>query len=261
MNDDRRLRDKLARLAAGDEGRPDAIDDPLRAILLAIDETILPRTLVFRAADGAELVLEVANRRLQAVVDLPEDVAPATEGHGLVGPLPPDDAAALAAVAAALRDFARVHGGCTATAEPLERGTDASGLGRSAEALAAAAGLDLYDAPAPVPMPDPARGFEAGLARLALATAAIADQTASAATGHDPDAVRRLSTLDETALASLMARLGPPAARVGRCAVLAGGDEALFIGQTEAARALAALLPADHTGALVSLWQATRTGA
>jgi hypothetical protein len=258
VNDDRRLRDKLARLAAADDGRPEAAGDPLRAILLEIDETVLPRTLVFRAPDGAALVLEVANRRLQAVVSLPHDVAPDTDGDRVAGPLPPDDAGALAAVAAALRGFARLHGGFTVAAEPLDRGLDASGLGRSATALAEALGLDLYDAPEPVPMPDPARGFEAGLARLALATAAVADGTASAATGPDADAVRRLSSLREGALAALLAHLGPPAARAGRFVVMAGADEALFIGQTEAARAVAALLPADHAGALVALWHATR---
>lgn len=261
MTDDRRLRDKLARLAAEDAGRPVADRDPVRAILLEIDETILPRTLVFRAADGAELVLEVANRRLQSIVEVPEDVAPAAERDGLLGPLPPDDAAALAAVAGALRAFARAHGGCDVSVAPLDRGIDASGLGRSAAALAAAAGLDLYDTPVPVPVPDPARGFDAGLARLALASASIADQTASAATGPDPDAVRRMSSLDGTALKVLMARLGPPAARTGRYAVLASVDEALFVGQTAPGRAVAALLPADHAGAVVALWQATRNDA
>jgi hypothetical protein len=258
VNDDRRLRDKLARLAAGDDGRPETAQDPLRAILLEIDETILPRTLTFQAADGAALVLEVANRRLQAVVGLPGDVAPETEGDGVLGPLPPDDAGALAAVAAALRDFAHRHGGITVRAERLERGLDASGLGRSAAALAQAAGRELYDAPIPIPMPDPARGFEAGLARLARATTAISDGAASAATGPDADAVRRLSSLGTAPLAALMARLGPRAARTGRFVVMAGGDEALFVGQSDAARAVAALLSADHAGAVVALWQATR---
>lgn len=255
MNEDRRLRDKLARLAAGDDGRPDASRDPLRALLLEIDETILPRALAF-TADTGSLVIEVANRRLQTVVSLPADLA----RDGVIGQLSPDDAEALAAVAGALGDFARRHRGFTVTARPLAGGLDSSGHGRSAAALAEAAGIDLYDAPAPapVPAPDPARGFEPGLARLALASAAVADGMASAATGPDADAVRRLSALSPAPLAALMARLGPAAARPGRFLLVTGGDEALFLGQTEAARAVLALIPADHAGAVVALWHATR---
>lgn len=257
MSDDKRLKDKLARLADDGDGRASPGDDPLRAIVLEIDETILPRRLTFRAADGAELALEAANRRLLSFLDLPADVAGEAERATLLAPLPPDDGAALAAAADALGLFVRRHGPAQVTTGPLDRDLDPSGIGRSASAIAEALGLDLYTPPVPVILPDPARGFEAGLAEFALATAILGKDAAPAA-GPDAVAVRRLSETGADALDGLLAHLGPVEARAGRFLLLAGGTEALFLGQADAGRAVAALVPATHAGVVVALWQATR---
>lgn len=258
MSDDRRLKDKLARLADEGDGRPAPGDAPLRALMLEIDETILPRRLTFRATDGAGLVIEVANRRLLTFLDLPVDVAGDTDRATLLSPLPPDDDAALAAAADALGRYVRLHGFATVTTAPLDRDLDPSGIGRSAAAIAEALGLDLYAPPVAVPAPDPARGFAQGLKGMALATARLADGAVAPATGPDADAVRRLSAMGPDSLAALLARLGPAQTRAGRFLLLAGEAEALFLGQIDGAQAVAALVPATHAGAVVALWQATR---
>ncbi|MCU0856599.1 MAG: hypothetical protein MUF63_17495, partial [Rhodobacteraceae bacterium] len=255
MSDDKRLRDKLDKLAAEDAaGAPRRLragpDGSLaRAILEEIDETILPRTLAFRAPDASTLSLEVANRRLLGIVQ-----DPAARGE-LPGLLPPDDDAALAAVAEALARFADDAGELTVTAGPLARATGPGGFGRSAAALAQALGLRMYDAPRPVAAPDPAQGFEAGLAKLAQAVAEVSGSDPHAPSGPDAEAVGRLAALGGEALARIAEGLGPEALRAGRFLLLAAGDEALCLGQKAAGRAVVALLPADHAGAVAALWE------
>jgi hypothetical protein len=261
VSDDKRLRDKLDKLAAEDAaGGPRRLragpDGSLtRAILEEIDETILPRTLAFRAPDGSTLSLEVANRRLLGIAR-----DPAARGE-LPGLLAPDDDDALAAVAEALARFADGAGALTVTAGPLARQTGPGGLGRSAAALAQALGLRMYDAPRTVAVPDPAQGFEAGLARLAHAMAEVTGSDPHAPSGPDAEAVGRLAGLGGDALARIAEGLGPEALRAGHFLLLAAGDEALFLGQKAAGRAVVALLPADHAGAVAALWGATRGAA
>ncbi len=257
MSEDRRLRDKLGKLAdeesgAGTRRLSAAGRDLTEAILEEIDETILGRTLTFRAGDGAILRLEAANRRLLRLVDLPAGAAdPAT----LLAPLGPEDDGALTAVAGAIRTFAHGRDELSVTATPVERALDPGMRGRSAAAVAQALGLTLYARPAPVPMPDPAKGFDAGLARLARAVATASGDEPSPATGPDADAVGRLSRLGRRGFEALAKELGP--ARAGKVLLMTAGEEALLVAGRAGGRVVLALLPADRAGMAVALWRAT----
>jgi hypothetical protein len=260
MSEDGRLRDKLVKLAdeenAAGARRLSGADRGLtEAIVEEIDEAILGRRLTFRAEDGAVLALEAANRRLLRLVALPEDIAAAEERAALLAPLPQEDEAALSAVAGAIARFAQGRRELSVVAAPLDRALDPAARGRSAAAVAEALGFALYDRPAPVPMPDPARGFDAGLGRLALAVASVSGDAPSPATGPDADAVGRLSALRREELAGLLAELGAGAA--GRFLLLHGGEEALFVARKTSGRAVVALLPGDRAGAVLALWRAT----
>jgi hypothetical protein len=262
LTEDRRLRDKLAKLAAEETGSGErrlsaSGTDLARAIIEEIDETILARRLTFRAADGATLALEVANRRLLGLLEAPQDLVSPEHRDRLFTQLPPDDEAALAAVAETLRRFAEGCDGLAVSAAPLGRAIGSGMLGRSAAAVARALGIDLYDRPAAPAAPDPAQGFAAGLARLALAVAEISDGQPAPATGRDADATDRLSCLDAAAIAALEGELGAGAAGAGRFLMLSGTEEALFLGRKADGRAVAALLPVDHAGAVAALWRAT----
>lgn len=267
MSDDRRLRDKLTKLAAEEEGDgarrivTSPGRDMTRAILEEIDETILGRTLVFRAPEGAALHLAVANRRLLAVTAASDTIALAREESRHVVSLGADDEASLSAAAEAIARFAGAVAQLTVTSETLDRSLAAAAHGRSAAAIAATLGIDLYDRPAPVPTPDPGKGFDSGLARLALAVAVVSSADPSPATGPDVDAVGRLSAISRDDLARLLAELGPEEARAGRFLLLHGEEGVLFLGQKDASRAIMALLPHDHAGAVAALWTATREKA
>ncbi len=90
MSDFARLEEKLAKLRqrerAVGEGRKlrgVGADALLAAIVTEIDETILPRRLIFETPGGA-VHLAVANRRLQALLaPAPETLPEALEGHAL----------------------------------------------------------------------------------------------------------------------------------------------------------------------------------
>jgi hypothetical protein len=227
------------------------------AIVEEIDEAILGRRLTFRTEDGTVLALEAANRRLLCLVDLPEDIAAADERETLLAPLPQEDEAALDAVAGAIRRYVDGRRELSVVAAPLESALDPAVRGRSASALAQALGFTLYDRPAPVPMPDPAKGFDAGLGRLALAVAHLSSDEPSPATGPDADAVGRLSALGREELAGLLKDLGPGTKKPGRFLMLHGAEEALFVARKPSGRAVAALLPGDSAGAVLALWRAT----
>jgi hypothetical protein len=203
------------------------------------------------------LALDAANRRLLCLVELPDDISAADDRAALLSPLPQEDETALAAVAGAIRRFADGRRGLSVVAAPLDRALDPGVRGRSASAVAEAIGFTLYDRPAPVPMPDPAKGFDAGLGRLALAVASVSGDEPSPATGPDANAVGRLSALGREDLAGLLKDLGPGATRPGRFLLLHGAEEALFVARKPSGRAVAALLPGDRAGAVLALWRAT----
>jgi hypothetical protein len=263
MSEDRRLRDKLAKLAddasgAGERRLSGDGRNLAEAIVEEVDEAILGRRLTFRTEDGAVLALEAANRRLLRIVELPDDIAAPADRAGLLAPLPQEDEAALAAVAGVIGRFAEGRRELSVEAAPLDRAPDPGARGRSASAVAEALGFTLYDRPAPVPMPDPARGFDAGLGRLALAAASVSGDERSPATGPDADAVGRLSALGQEDLAGLLAELGPESAQGGPFLLLQGPEEALFVARKPSGRAVVALLPGDRADAILGLWRATR---
>lgn len=86
MSDFTRLENTLAKLrlremAAGEARKLRGVDnDTLLASLIAeVDETILPRRLIFTTQAGAEVHLAVANRRLQALLSPAPDLAGAND--------------------------------------------------------------------------------------------------------------------------------------------------------------------------------------
>ena len=91
-----------------------AVPGGTEALIGAIDATVLPRRLTFRAADGARVSLVVRSRRALRVAE----VHPATLWTGEAAPeesgCDPDDAATVAALIGALRGVA---GAGTATVE------------------------------------------------------------------------------------------------------------------------------------------------
>lgn len=252
MSEDKRLRDKLAKLADEEAGAGERrlSGDLVEAMLEEIDEAILGRTLTFRGEDGAMLALQAANRRLLCVTAVPEGLA--VERAMVLAPLGPEDEAALAAVAGALKAFAAGRREVVVTALPFDQPLDPGMRGRSAAAVAKVLGITLYDRPAPVAMPDPAQGFDAGFARLALAVAAVSGEDPSPATGPDADAVGRLSRFGTDGIAAILREV-----EAGSFVVLAGGTQAVFAGRKPNGRAVVALLPAERAQAAVALWRAT----
>ena len=223
-------------------------------MLEEIDESILGRTLTFRGEDGAVLALQAANRRLLCVTELPEGLVEG--GAGLVtAPLGPEDEAAMAAVAGALRRFAAGRVALTVTSLPFARPVDPGMRGRSAAAVAQALGITLYDRPVPVAMPDPAQGFDAGLARLALAVAAVSGtrverrDRAGCRGGGATDGAGARGARGADGRSRGGAGAVPPPAPAGHVAV--------FAARRPSDRAVVALLPADRAQMAVALWRAT----
>lgn len=87
--------------------------DPVTAILTEVDETVLPRHLVFTAPNGATLAVEARGRRIVALTD-PVTAALVRAGPG--GGLP-ESVAGLAAMKTALVTFSRYGGPLTVVSE------------------------------------------------------------------------------------------------------------------------------------------------
>src|SRR6056297_1357048 len=94
MSDERRLENKLARLAepaaAPGPGRALSLAGPggaLRAVLAEIDETVLPRRLHFAAGGAVRLSVEVAERRILAAALAGGAPLPLPESAGNAEPL------------------------------------------------------------------------------------------------------------------------------------------------------------------------------
>ena len=259
MTEDRRLREKLAKLAAGAEalenGRrrlsPPPGGDLLTAILSEIDETILGRRITFEAEDGRQLAVEVANRRLLRLVYVPPDTA---DTPGLFDPLGQDSDEVLPAVVAAMRRLAEEQNSLLVATAPLDGASEPDVLGRSVAALARVAETE-----APSGTADAGGGFAASISGLATALRRF-DPSPSAPSGAQ---AARLEALDEDALAAIVGRVGPQDARAGRFILLSAGTDAdaLFIGCESEDMVLAALVPAAQSGEVISLWRAASSAA
>ncbi len=259
MTEDRRLRDKLAKLAAEAE----TVEDGRRrlspgatglvaAMLAEIDETILGRRITFETDHGRRLSVDVANRRLLRVAEVPDESA---GPEGLLGPLGPDSDGILPAVIAAMRRLAEGQNSLLVATVPLDAASEPDVLGRSVAALARAAGIDLYSDAAPV---EASGGFSASVSGLAVAVRSFAPSP-SAAAGVQ---AARLEALDEEGLRRVLGQIGPKGARAGRFILLSGGEgsDALFVGCETEDATVAALVPATRTGEVIALWRATRDG-
>lgn len=259
MTEDRRLRDKLAKLAAEaetvEDGRrrlsPGAAG-LLAAMLAEIDETVLGRRITFETDGGRRLSVEVANRRLLRMSEAPDENA---GPEGLLGPLGPDTDGILPAVVAAMRRLGEGQDSLLVATVPLDAASKPDVLGRSVAALARATGIDLYSDTAPA---EASGGFSASVSGLAVAVRRFAPSP-SAPTGAQAG---RLEALDEDGLRQILGQIGPKGARAGRFILLSGDavSDALFVGCETEDATVAALVPATRSGEVIALWRATRDG-
>lgn len=147
MSDERRLAESAGKLASA--GRAQAGprelamkgNSPLPAILREIDETLLPRSLEFRRADG-RVRLTAGNRRLVSVtgVRAGSDVEDSLIGQELTRP----GADVLGLLRDLLVSALSRPGVLTVTAEQLSDGAPAFSAGVTATSLASAWKIDLY---------------------------------------------------------------------------------------------------------------------
>lgn len=167
MKDVRRLADRIAQLAASDRappgGRrlaPGPDGAPLAPILREIDETVLPKSLVFRRGD-AMLTLSAANRRmisLDAAEGPGAKPAQAILGRALTQP----DVALLGKLRDALTSGLPGKAPIMVVATAPDKNSADFAAGTTAAALASAWGVDL--APAPSPETDPLSELDAFMA-------------------------------------------------------------------------------------------------
>ncbi len=151
MSDDLRLRENLAKLSTLEtslgQNRIFGPDVPslLASMLREIDETILPRKISFLNDTGRVLQFEVAGRRLLRVSgEIPEGGG--VSGAGLLGQVLSDaEGPLMSALFDQLGDFLSETGSLLATAQKTTEASDPSEVGCSAESIAQAWGLDLYD--------------------------------------------------------------------------------------------------------------------
>ncbi len=257
MSDERRLKEKLAKLAAEDvPGEARRISgasetELVRAILEEIDETMLARRVTFHADDGRKLSADVANRRLLRLVDVPGQA-----DDSLLAPLAPGSDDVLPQIVAALRGIARGQSTLGVETAALETRTEPEVLGRSVAALARAAGIELYSEVAPVD-----EAAEDGL----LAGISVAERVfGTTPAGPSGPQAEALADLEPPWLDPILPQLGSPGARTGRFLVLAGREpagHALFVGCKTDDTTIAALVPSARIGDAITRWQALRAAS
>lgn len=283
MSDAKRLKDKLGLLAGaenriGPAGRAlPAAEDARQPLLAEIDETILGRKLVFTNEAGDVLELEVSGRRLLRVVSAPEGCVSEARRQDLLTPLAADDDDQLGLVSACIGAFVRGSRSLSVAAAPLERRPDPSVAGRTAEAFAAAMGIDLYAArpaeaappaseadpapPAQVAAPQPAgdavEDFLVLVRPRALAIARIAPDGTFTSEGA-PDQAKALEHLAEGGDAALAAQLVTAGAPCLLLRTAEAGAPFLFYGMRNDVR-LAILCPGELMGDLRDIWRSFDT--
>jgi len=270
VKDTRRLSDRIGKLAraeaADTTGRlvdPGADGTSLAAILREVDETVLPRRLVFRRGDGV-LTVVASNRRLISV-DTAEGPGAGVAADILGVVLNRPDVAMLgqlrAALSASLPGTAPIR---VLSLPPTERIADFAS-GTTAAALALAWGVDLSpaagdlaDPPAPAPHPAPAPGtpLDGFLARVGETARAWLRLDAGSVVGNggERDLVARLEAFaGSDAMADLDTAADPATRRfvaIGRAPD--DGDCLLLVGDGPAAALL--LLPSAALDAARKTW-------
>lgn len=243
MSDSERLKAKLAKLGTREDSGPEGRligdgGDLGRALIDEIDETILPRRLIFTTDAGAVLTVEAASRRLVRIVDAPE-LAPAeaerTTQDGNAGL-----SASASVIAGFLGDAKTLH----VRALPLDSRPSAATVGHAAEALAGRLTQGDGAAAGAAPEGPPLERF----------LAACGDRPYRV-WGEDPrdsGESPALDALSEERRARLAALQGPAPSAI---AVTATDGRALFHGRFDEGE-VAVDADADSIGPVARAWQA-----
>lgn len=264
MKDTRRLSDRIGKLAraetadaAGRLVEPGADGTALAAILREVDETVLPRRLVFRRDDGVLTVL-ASNRRLISV-DTAEGPGAGVAADILGVVLNRPDVAMLGQLRAALSASLPGTGPIRVRSlPPTERIADFAS-GTTAAALALAWGVDLSPPAAdlaapPAPAPGtPLDGFLASVGGTARAWLRL-DAGSVVGNGGEQDLVARLEAFAGSDAMADLDTVADPATRrfvaIGRAPD--DGDCLLLVGDGPAAALL--LLPSVALDAARKTW-------
>ena len=235
MSDFQRLKEMVAKLRSKDRAANDRrtlsghdSEARLASVLTEINETILPRRLIFRWDDGPGIQLAVANRRLQGILLPSADALEPLAGQPLSDP---DDELATKMKAALLATLSDAEG---ASIRAVHLGDDdlGSDAGIAAEALGRHWGLadtgSSDDAPSET-LPD----FAAGLKSKAVAWLRVEGEDVADQSGSKADVAR----LGETAAYLLDAYLNGKDALFGaeegpKAFAVSGPEEGLFFADT-----------------------------
>lgn len=259
-----RLQDKLAKLGAtgATDRRGQIIRAPdknglLRAILHALDETILARALTFQNDADHTVVFEVAARRLLRLTSqsggaksLAADTIIGKSFSAEGGPL-------VDALAALLDDFLDGTSQLIVRSAKLSRATSPSDIGCSADMLAQAWSLDLYgDQEASTT--DLVEKFVAACAQYSTASVQFDGENIHQTTGQ-PDELGRLGELarcDLTHLDQLLDRCLPDA-DTPRCVVVRIGhpDHRLILYVSSGAEKALVMVAQEHLADIHRLWR------
>lgn len=244
------LREKERRPGDGRQLSGGDASQRLAALVAEVNETILPRRLIFQWDDGPGVQLAVANRRLQGVL------APSVEG------LMPHAGKPLSAPEDEITDAVK-----TALLGALETATSAkiksrhlgsddlgSDAGISADALAKHWGISSAAAVGDASS-DALPSFLDGLGGLATAWLSVEGEDVAAQGGPEAD----VAQLGETAAYLLDAYLNRKEELFGsdekaKCFAVSGAETGVFFGDT-GAQTVFALAPAKDVIGIVSLWR------
>lgn len=265
MSEIHRLQDKLAKLRAAAEGVDSggrnirAADKKglLLAILHEIDETILGRELTFHNDAGSTLVFEVAARRLLGLGEQ-SGAAKSPSYETILGQSFSEASGTLFdALAALLDDFLADTSKLVVKSRKLSRATDPSEIGCSAEALAQAWSLDLYNGNGSAST-DQLDEFFAACAEISLASVRFDAENIYQKSGQEDELQRlvELAQCDHSHLDKLLdeciAKANPP-----RCVVLRssqGNRESILYVAAGTARALF-MISSEIFSDVISLWR------
>ena len=257
MSEFERLKEMVTKLRAKERGPGErrslaGASAPARLASLVgeINETILPRRLVFQWDDGPGIQLAVANRRLQGVLSPSVDALLPHAGKPLSAP-EDEITETIKTVLLAELDAA---GPLKIKSTHLGSDDFGSDAGVSAEALARHWGLTTGPG-AEVETGAALPAFLEGLGEIAVGWLSVEGEDVSGQGGSEADVGR----LGETAAYLLDAYLNRKDALFGtdevpRCYAVSGAEEGLFFGDTGAQTVFALSKPGDVMR-IAALWQ------